>query len=107
MNSPSQHGMNARYLEHKLARQEDKLERIRRSNLILALCVIGLTIAGIILNPWILPLALVPLALLGFHKIDIEAIEKEIEETTFYIHQARLRQEEDLDEWAQQMLNEQ
>lgn len=99
--------MNARYLEHKLARQEDKLARIRRSNLVLTLCIIGLTVAGIALNPWILPLALIPLALLGFHKTDIEAIEKEIEETTFYIHQARLKQEEDLTEWAQQMLNEQ
>lgn len=104
---PSQHEMNAKYLEHKLEQQEAKLERIRRTNLALAMSVVGFTIAGITLNPWLLLLTLIPLGLIAGHSADAADIEKEIEDTTFYIHKARLRQEEDLNEWAQQMLNEQ
>lgn len=97
------------YLERRLAWYEKKLKEYEAVNAALAIMTLGFIIAGIMLNPWLLALALWPLLAAGSkerrHKQRMLTLK--IEESVKQLHEAKLRQEEDLDEWARLILGDQ
>lgn len=97
------------YLERRLAWHEKKLKEYEAVNATLAIMTLAFIIAGIIFNPWIIALALWPLLAAGSkeRRSKQQMLTQRIEELVKQLHEVKLRQEEDLDEWARLILGDQ